>query len=84
MRSRNMDFSGHWGPGIVEETITRGSWPDWRELMDAAVSDRTARESIRRIVRHFRGRDDPYFAAEAYVAAWEGILAKLEEEYPLE
>lgn len=78
MRSRYINFDGHYGPGIVDEIISRGSYADWLELGRAALTNSFARKSIRRVVDNYKA--DP--TMQAYIA-WGKILLKIEEEYPL-
>lgn len=78
MRSRNINFDGHYGPGIVDEIISRGSYADWLELGKAALTDPLARKSIKRVTDNYKS--DP--TMQAYIA-WEKILLKIEEDFPL-
>lgn len=78
MRSRNINFDGHYSPGIVDEIISRGSYTDWVKLGKVALTDSLARESIKKVTDHYKV--DP--TMQAYVA-WGKILLKIENDFPL-
>lgn len=79
MEHRHINFTGEYTPGIVDDIIARGGMPEWRRLANDAKNNPETRETIIRIVEHYK--DDPYAQRQS---AWKNYIEFMEENYPIE